>query len=272
MAELPPMPEDWEDTRATLHAYTFAAGALPRVLSAPHEKWWHTSFEVTPDGLISHSIPLPDGGSATVRMDLRSHEVVLETDTGVARSFPMDDGLTATALGDGLIAAAADLGLEGDYDRERFESGDPRPYDPEAATAFYDVLEAVNGVFVEHRAELEGDVSPVQLWPHGFDLSFEWFGTRLEQSEEDGAVVEYPSQLNLGFYPAGEAYFYSNPWPFDVEDLINNPLPDGCEWYVEDWQGTRLRYSELKDDPSATERLLGFARRVFQVAEPTLTG
>ncbi|MCH8900065.1 MAG: hypothetical protein IH942_06165 [Acidobacteria bacterium] len=83
--------------------------------------------------------------------------------------------------------------------------------------------------------------------------------------------MEYPSQLNLGFYPGGEPYFYSNPWPFDAEDLINNPLPAGSEWYDEDWQGTRLPYHELADDPTATERLLEFADRVFQVVQPTLT-
>lgn len=271
MAALPPMPEDWEDTRATLHAYAHAASALPRALIPAHDKFWHLAMTVEPDGLTTKPIPLADGGSATVRMDLNAHGVVLETDAGFHRSWPMNGGLSATKLGNELIDAATELGLDGDYDRERFENDDPRPYDPQQAAAFYETLQAVAGVFEEHRSGLEGKVSPVQMWPHGFDLSFEWFGSRVERYQEDGETVEYPSQLNLGFYPAGEAYFYSNPWPFDVEDLINNPLPDGSEWYVEDWQGTRLRYSELKDDPTATERLLGFAERVFQIAEPTLT-
>lgn len=271
MAALPPMPEDWEDTRATLHAYAHAVAASPRALAPPDDKYWHTAMTVEPDGLTTKPIPLPDGGQASIRLDLRNNEVVLEASGGVRHSWPVDGSLSATELGDGLIAAAAELGLEGEYDRERFENDDPRPYDAEAAAAFYDALEAVAGVFEEHRVRLEGEVSPVHLWPHGFDLSFEWFGTRVEELEEDGKIVEYPSQLNLGFYPAGEPYFYSNPWPFDVEDLINNPLPDGCEWYVEDWQGSRLRYSELKDDPKATDRLNEYASRVFEVAQPTLT-
>ncbi len=257
------MPEDWEDTRATLHAYALAVSALPRALVPPDPRWWHTSLEVTPEGLITDPIDLPDGGTFSIRMDLREHEIVLQTSGGDREAWPMDAGLTASELGDELIKTAADLGRDGDYDRDRFESDEPRSYDPAAATAFYEVLEAVAAVFAEHRASLDGEVGPVQMWPHGFDLAFEWFGTRVEG--------EHAAQINLGFYPAGEPYFYSNPWPFDVDELIENSLPAGCEWYVEDWQGTRLLFAEIEDDPSATERILEFARRVFEIAQPTLT-
>ena len=271
MAVLPPMPEDWEDTRSTLHAYAHAASALPRALIPAHDKWWHTSLKPTPEGLVSDPIILPEEGTVTVRMDLHNHAVVLETSDARRRAWPMDAGLTGTELGDELIAAAGELGLSADFDRERFESDDPRPYDPAAASAFYDVLEAVAAVFGQHRATLEGEVSPVQLWPHGFDLSFEWFGTRVEEFEEDGSVVEYPSQLNLGFYPAGDAYFYSNPWPFDVDTLIEQDLPEDCTWNIDGWQGTKLRYADLAGDDGATDRLLEFAQRVFEIARPTLT-
>lgn len=272
MAALPPMPEDWEDTRATLHAYTHAASALPRALVLPHDKWWHVAMTVEPNGLTTKPIALSDGGNATLRMDLHTHEVVLETDGGFSRSWPMDGGLTATKLGDDLIAAAGDLGLDAEYERERFENDDARPYDRAQSEAFYAALQAVKEVFSEHRAKLEGEVSPVHLWPHGFDLSFEWFGTRVEAYEEDGQIVEYPSQLNLGFYPAGDAYFYSNPWPFDVDSLVEQSLPEDCVWNIDGWQGTKLRYADLQDDPTATERLLQYADRVFQISEPTLTG
>ena len=271
MARLPPMPEDWEDTRATLHAYALAVSALPRTLLEPHPRWWHTSFKVRPDGLTTDPMPVPKGGAVTVRMDLRTHEVVVKSDGALRRSWAMDNGLTASKLGDDLVVTAGDLGLTATFDRERFGNGDPRPYDPKAATSFYDTLEAVAAVFADHRAGLRGEVGPIQLWPNGFDLSFEWFGPRVERSVEDGKVVEHRAQLNLGFYPAGEPYFYSNPWPFDADALVDHPLPSGSEWYVGDWQGTRFPYRELRDDPRATERLLEFAGRVFEVARPTLT-
>jgi Family of unknown function (DUF5996) len=270
MAALPPMPQNWEDTRATLHAYAKAVTALPRVHATPHPRWWHIALTVEPGGFITETFSLPDGERATVRMDLGAHEVVLRTSDGRSWAWPMGEGLTATELGDALIDTARALGLEGDYSRERFENDDPRPYDPVAAKAFYAVIEAVAATFAEHRGTLEGNVGPIHMWPGGFDLSFEWFGTRMVQVEEGGKLVEYPAQLNLGFYPAGDPYFYSNPWPFDIEGLTENQLPEGSEWYVEDWEGARLRYAELNDDPMATERLLRYAAAVFEFAAPSL--
>ena len=124
----------------------------------------------------------------------------------------------------------------------------PREYDPETATAFSSVLGSVSAVFEKHRSGLDGEVSPIQLWPHGFDLAFEWFGTRVETFEEDGEVTEYPSQLSLGFYPGGRPYFYSNPWPFDAENLVDHPLPHGARWHTEGWQGTILYYEQLEGE------------------------
>jgi hypothetical protein len=53
-----------------------------------------------------------------------------------------------------------------------------------------------------------------------------------------------PSQINL-VYPGGEPYFYSNPWPFAAEQLLDKPLPDGAAWHTEGWQGSTLAYKEL---------------------------
>jgi hypothetical protein len=129
----------------------------------------------------------------------------------------------------------------------------------------------VDGVFTEHRNLLGGEVGPIQLWPHGFDLAFEWFGTRKEVFEEDGKVTEHPSQLNLGFYPAGRAYLYSNPWPFEGDKLTDVELPSGAQWNTEGWEGSILHYDEIQVDPDATEAVLAYAKAVYAAAAPTLT-
>ena len=63
---------------------------------------------------------------------------------------------TATEMGDALIAAAGEFGLDGPFDRERFENEDALIYDTGIASAFFDVIVAVDAVFTEFRDGLCG--------------------------------------------------------------------------------------------------------------------
>ena len=72
------MPDDIEPTRASLHQYALAIGSIPRVHAEPHEKWWHVSLNLTGRGLETDSMPLPDGATFAVRLDMHSHAVVIE--------------------------------------------------------------------------------------------------------------------------------------------------------------------------------------------------
>lgn len=266
----PTLPDDWEATRATLHAYAHGVGAIARVHGIAHPKWWHISLKVNPGGLRTESIPLPDGGTVDLRMDLRHHHVVLEASSGDSTTISMTEGLTGTEFGDRVAAAASALGLAGDYDRAKFENDEPRDYSPAAAETFFDALVNVETTMQRHRATLGSNVGPIQVWPHGFDLAFEWYGTRVEVHEEEGEKNEIPSQLNFGFYPAGRAYFYSNPWPFEKDALMEVPLPSGAKWTTEGFEGSILYYDQLAGDPEAADKLLAYAKAVHDAAAPTL--
>jgi hypothetical protein len=269
-----PSLEGFEPTRRTLQLYSRVITAVPRAHNTPHPKWWHISLKVQPDGLITDEVSLPNGRALRFKMDLVRHEILLTVDGKTQRSFAMSAGQSSSALADDVLGVIAELGLSGDYKREGFEDDEPREYSPEHVGRFLTALVNADRIFKQHRTTLEGEVGPVQFWPHGFDLSFEWFGSRVEVYEEEGKEVEYPSQLNLGFFPGGpdtEPYFYSNPWPFEGEALLEEELPEGASWHTEGWQGTILPYEELVGDPGAEARLLAYARRVFELAAPTLT-
>jgi len=267
----PPLPGGRADTLDSLHAYAHAAAALPRIHAVPHPQWRHISLRVRADGLSTVAMGLPGGGSAYVRMDPRLHEVVFETSGGERRAFPMNAGLTAAEMGDALIATGAEFGLEGDCDRSKFEDDGDRPYDEGHAAAIFDAFAAAGGVMAIHRNRIGGTVGPIQLWPHGFDLAFEWYGTRMVEHEENGANGRVPAQINLGFYPAGDAYFYSNPWPFDAAELLTVELPDGARWHTDGWEGSVLPYETVAGDPDGDARLLAYAGTVFDAAAPLLT-
>ena len=120
-----PMPEDWEPTRATLHTYAHALGVIARAHAVPNENWWHVSLKVKPTGLVTDTMPLPGGGTFALRMDLRSHEAVLETSEGEVRAIPMAVGMTGTEFGRELIEVVGEFGLSADYATEKFADDGP---------------------------------------------------------------------------------------------------------------------------------------------------
>jgi hypothetical protein len=263
----------FEPTRQTLHLYAHAVGVIPRVHGIPHPKWWHISLKLHPDGLTTDNIPLPDGGILALRLDLNQHQLVVMSSNGETTSVGLADGLTGSEMGEWLITAVSHFGLHGSYPREKFADDAPRRYDPQLAQRYFHILANVERTFQTHHATLEGPISPVQIWAHGFDMAFDWFGSRVEWIEENGAVQESPAMLNLGFYPGSDGvapYFYSNPLPFEADMLLDKPLPAGAKWHTDGWQGAILPYSELVDQPDAEVRLLQFAKAVYDLAAPTL--
>jgi hypothetical protein len=260
----------WEPTRKALHLYSNVVGVIPRAHAEFHPKWWHISLKVQPDGLVTDHMSLPQGGTFRLKLDLRQHQIILSTSIGPEVQFDMAAGLTATEMGDQLLAAVADLGLAGDYARQKFENDEPRVYDPAAAETCLTALVKADSILKRHRESLVGEVGPVQLWPHGFDLAFEWFGTRVQTYKEHGELQELPSQINFGFYPGEPIYFYANPWPFEADKLVDHPLPGGARWHDQDWQGTMLPYADVAGDPDAEARLLAYFGEVYKLASPTL--
>ncbi|MEM7331353.1 MAG: DUF5996 family protein [Chloroflexota bacterium] len=265
-----PSLESFEPTRATLHNYANAIGVVPRSHGIPHPKWWHISLKLGVDGLATDLIPLPSGGVVSLKLNLVSHEIMIQTSKGQQMSQPMTGGLTGTRMGDWVIESIASLGLAGEYARGKFESDEAREYDPDEASRFFEILTAVNAIFQIHRANLSGELGPIQLWPHGFDLAFEWFGSLQVEAEEHGALQTFPSQLNLGFFPGGDPYFYSNPFPFATDTLLANNLPVGATWHTEGWEGSMLPYQAIVNDPNGQARVLDYAKTVFKLASPTL--
>jgi hypothetical protein len=262
---LPDLPTAHEPTRATLHAYARAVGVIPRAHGISHPKWWHAALRVGPDGLVTDPVPLPGGGMLTVLMDLRSHRIAIHSSRAEPTFLDMAAGATGTELGDGLIAAMADHGLEGGFERSRFEDDEPRRYDRAAAAAYLEAFVAAHTIFERRRVTLGDRVGPVLVWPHGFDIAFEWFGT----AAGDGETT--PSQINLGFSPGREPYFYSSPWPFD-DALREVPLPHGALWHTQGWSGAMLPYPPLQSDPLAAAKVADFAAAVFAAAAPGLGG
>ena len=61
-AELwPPLPlEEWKETKLTLHLFTQIVGKLRLSMSAPVNHWWHVTLYVSPRGLTTGPIWVPE--------------------------------------------------------------------------------------------------------------------------------------------------------------------------------------------------------------------
>ena len=266
IAPLPDLSAEFEPTRATLHAYAHAVAALPRAHAVAHPNWWHASLKVRPEGLVTDPVPLPRGGTLGLAMDLRSHQVALRTSGGADHRFDLTVGATASELGGMILTVAIGHGAGLEVDRSRFADDDPRPYDPTAATAYFEAFIAMATVFEQRRVSLDRRVGPAQVWPHNFDLAFEWFASR----PADPSDPDTPGQINLGFYPGGDAYVYSSPWPFDPA-LTDTPLPEGASW-SSSFDGAVLPYEAVRASADPGSRILEFAEAVFVAAAPGLDG
>ncbi len=270
-----PSLEGLDQTRKTLHAYSKVIGMVPRALAEPHPMWWHVAFTVVPNGLISRNIVLPDGGLFHMRLDIRRGEAVLVTAEGVQWTRELTRGESPNQLAEKLFARVAEYGLEGEYDPEKYASDEPLQLDLPLAKRYWRAVVNVETVLRKRWNHTKGNLGPLQIWPHGFDMAFEWFGTRTVEYEEAGEITSYPSQLNFGWSPGEPShpapYFYSNPWPFEASQLTGHELPHGARWVDSSWQGSLLEYNPLVGDPQGEQKVLDFAGRVFDLAAPTLT-
>ena len=267
-----PFLSDWKPTREALHAYSRVLGGIRRRLSTPHPLWWHASLQVVSEGLTTGPLAL-GGASAEITLDLESHEAIVRCADREDERIPLEAGLTAAALAERCVAALAPGGESEGLVAAHFDDATPRESDPEAARRFHTALRGVKTAFEEARDRICGDCSPIQLWPHHFDLSFEWFGPHLPASDTENSSGEGRSQIGFGFSPGDdgyeEPYFYANPWPFDPT-LTELPLPGGARWHLEGWKGTLLPYAEVRS--AAEGLLLDFISAVHDAAALRLGG
>lgn len=264
--QLVPFPDTWADTARALHGYARVLGVVPRAHAEPQANWWHVGLEIEGQSLVTAPIPLPGGGVLRLGMAPGSHKAWMRNTKGAPMEFPLDAGFSANDLAERILEQTAGFGLPDEYDRSRFDSDEVHPYDPEAASAYWNNLAAVADVLERRRDEMEGEPGPIHVWPHHFDMSFEWYGSR-QVENEDGS--KSPAQINVGFNVIDEIYVYSTPWPFD-EALLDESLPGEARWHTDGWTGSMMPFEALLGREDWEESVLDYTRKVFRVSRPGL--
>lgn len=255
------LPSHLEPTRATLHGAARVVEGLAYVSAVPHPKWWHLGLSIEESGLRSAPLIADDGTKYELYLDLTRHVFALQRGADVVSSLPLSDATDRPTFEQAAQRMAHNAGLKV-AEKIEYPEGDtqePLAYSPAVASALIGTLNAVSAVFDDIRSTLSGSIGPVNFWPHGFDMSFEWFGR-----EEPEAA-----QINVGFYPREQAYFYSSPHPFD-EKLADASLAEGAVWNRDGWSGARLDLDVLAASSDWARRVKQFALRVHELAQPDL--
>ncbi len=243
------------ETRDALHAYVRVPGDCLKSSRPKRKHWWHASLRPSLTGLTTGVIHADI--DFEIELDFRSSKMHLRTATGEVHSellkgqpmYQLMDVIRDFLRATGIKRDLSDHDYPDPENTRQFDK-----YSEEQANLIGRVFSSVAATMRRFRAEISEESSPVQIWPHHFDLSMLWLpGEKVP--DQDPKNEEYADkQMNFGFVfgddSIPEPYFYVTAYPLP-EALSQVALPAGTNWQSIPFQGAVLRYESLTgiDEP-----------------------
>ena len=135
------------------------------------------------------------------------------------------------------------------------------------------VLRSVAAEMETFRAGIREETSPIQLWPHHFDLSMIWLPGEKIAGQDPNDEEYSDKQMNFGFAFGDdgipEPYFYVTAYP-TPDAMAAIRLPAGSEWRTDGFNGAVLTYRTLRDTSDASDYLQDFWSRLLTTGQPAL--
>lgn len=253
-------PDDSADTRDALHAYARILGDCLKFVRPKRKHWWHASLRPSLTGLTTGVIHAKL--DFEMEIDARNSQLHMRTSTGEGHSEPLK-GQPVCQLVDVIADFLTTTGINSDLKAHialDFEATRPfDEYSSEQANLIGRIISDVSATMSAFRADIREETSPVQLWPHHFDLSMLWLpGDQIEG--EDPSNEEYADkQMNFGFTFGDESipepYFYVTAYPLP-DSMPSVFLPEGTRWQSNGFSGAVLKYQRLKEEADPAGYLL----------------
>jgi len=245
------------DTRDALHAYSRLLGAWLKSTRARRKHWWHASLRPSLRGLTTGVV------YSSVDFELELDLIASRLRVGTADEEFAEDlagqsaADIASFLDDSLRAIGVDPALApGDEIRsdQRFPG-----YSAVQAAAVQRALASVSAALEVFRAGIREEASPIQIWPHHFDLSMIWLPGHGVPGEDPADEESADMQMNFGFALGDETfaepYFYITAYPLPAA-LPGLELPPGTMWQHDGFSGAVLAYAHLAALPEPEKYLL----------------
>ncbi|NHZ71846.1 MAG: hypothetical protein GWP17_02020 [Aquificales bacterium] len=262
----PPLPLDsWQPTRDTIRSYAQIIGKVRRAFAPRQKHWWHISLHTTATGLTT--TPLLAGGLIIeLQLDFCDHRLLISTNQGERLEVPLE-GQSPAEFCTEVCDALAIWHIYPDASLTDFEDDTPGTYEKTAVATFWSAFSQIDAIFKTFKASLREETSPVQLWPHHFDLAMLWLSGRLIPGQNPTNEESADEQMNFGFVTGDggilEPYFFVTAYPVP-EKFTDTPLPAGAYWQTEGWTGAVMPYAVLIESDNPQETLLTFLHTAHQ--------
>ena len=247
-------PAKLDVTRRAIHAYSRVAGSWAKATRKKRKHWWHASLRPSLYGLTTGLIY--GATDFEIELDLAASRICVRTCTSTftERLTGQSSAGVAAAIRNALLAAGVDKELAPGDDMAHDD--EHAGYSADQANLMHRAIGSVAAALEDFRAGIREEKSPIQVWPHHFDLSMIWLPGH-KVPDQDPADEEYADkQMNFGFAFGDESipepYFYVTAYPLP-DALPKVALPEGSTWKSDGFSGALLLYRDLvaMNDPAA---------------------
>lgn len=240
-------------TRDALHSNARVLGGWVTSCRAPRKHWWQGSLRPSLRGLTTGI--LYAGPTFELELNLVDSRLHVRTSDGDELRQELR-GQPAAVLAQEIQRFLVARGVGGRFVPEdtpgpgHGDAGETAGYSPECAQRVTQAWNSVASAMEDLRAGIREETSPIQLWPHHFDLAMTWLpGDTVAGQDPDNA--EYADKqmafgFTLGDETITEPYFYVSAYPLP-DAFPTLPLPDGTVWHTAGFHAAVLPYRLLRD-------------------------
>jgi hypothetical protein len=255
------------ETHNALHAYAGILGDCLKASRVKRKHWWHASLRPSLNGLSTGVVRAVK--DFELELDFRNALLKADSSEGESLELPLG-GQSAAEMARQIADFSVLHGISestalkiSDKDRG---TGRFTGFSNDHAKLMGEVLASVAATLEQFRTGIPEETSPIQLWPHHFDLSMIWLpGEKIP--EQDPLNEEHSDkQMNFGFTfgdeGISEPYFYVTAYP-SPEPLENLELPPGAAWKTDAFTGAVVPYRVVTHSDSPTDYLHDLWNRIL---------
>jgi len=239
-------------TRDAVHVYAQVIGDWRTSCLAHRKHWWQITVCPSVRGLTTGMIQA--GIDFELELDLKADRLLGQVAGGGTLSEPLG-GRSGRDLAGVVASFLIDQGIDPglipkDKKRESFEVT-AEGYSVDTAESLGAALRSINSAMASFRAPIAEETSPIQIFPHHFDLAMLWLPGEKIPGQDPANEEMSDKQMNFGFAfgDAGipEPYFYVTAYPLP-DALPELDLPDGTVWQSDGFSGAVLLYRRLLEE------------------------